>query len=129
MLHELEDYDWQYAFACAGEPDTGAFAGNIDIRGALPTGKYKVETFTREDVVKIYGKSEGEGDESEWIIYGKLKDGRFFAIEAGCDYTGWDCQASGVATIGKTKKEIERFGLSESARQRLRIQLSNSEVD
>lgn len=111
-------YDWDEVFAIAGE---GSGSNAPDIRGALPTGKYNTSQFTRKDIEEIYGVEEGENDSYDWIVYGKLYDGRYFCIEAGCDYTGWDCQSGGVATIGNSKEEIERFGLADSARQRFGI--------
>lgn len=122
MLAELDDYSWKEAFAASGEPDT---YGNIDtnIEGCNPSGTYDLSPFTREDVATICKIQEGENDESDWIIYGQLKDGRWFSIESGCDYTGWDCRAWGSADVGNSQEEIERFGLSDSARERFGIVL------
>jgi hypothetical protein len=119
-IGELQGYDWDEVFAIAGE-DIGA--NYPDIRGALPTGDYDLSHFTRNDIDELYGYQDGENDERSWLVYGKLKDGRYFCIEASCDYTGWDCQSGGVATIANSKEELERFGLSEEARQRLFITL------
>ena len=41
-------------------------------------------------ISQLIAKSSGEYDSSNWIILGQLYDGRYFAITAGCDYTGWD---------------------------------------
>lgn len=64
MLEELESYDWECAFN----------EGGLD----------------REDVASIIAMEEGENDGANWIMIGKLKDGRYFWLSAGCDYTGWD---------------------------------------
>lgn len=78
MLAELNSYDWQEAFAYASpEP---VIAGR----------KMDCSPFTRDDVAAIHGIEEGENDGPSWIIYGLLDDGRWFFLEAGCDYTGWD---------------------------------------
>lgn len=120
MLEVLDTYDWQEAFGYAGE--SNAF-GSPCIVAALPTAQqhYNLSAFTREDVKEITGMSEGENDGANWLIYGQLKDGRWFFLSAGCDYTGWDCQASGVATIAKSKTEIERFGMGTEDRERLGV--------
>ena len=131
MLPELEEYDWEEAFGFAGEPDTCAinYQEGINVQPALPSlsvqnpGGYDLTPFTREDVVEISGISEGENDGRDWVIYGKLKDGRWFLLVAGCDYTGWDCRSWGKAWIGKSKEEIERFAMGQDERERLSIQL------
>jgi hypothetical protein len=50
-------------------------------------------------------------------------DGRWFHIEAGCDYTGWDCQAGGAATVAKTKANIIRYGCTDEDRKILNLEL------
>lgn len=88
MLPELEDYNWGEAFGYAGEKgkcSTGT------VSRALPNDlDLSVDGFCREDVKRIIAMDEGENDERDWLIVGELHDGRFFALEAGCDYTGWD---------------------------------------
>ena len=118
MLKELDDYDWAEAFGYAGEPDR---EGQAKIRPAFPTGSYVLTPFSREDVEEICAMRAGEHDEESWLIYGRLKDGRWFSLEVGCDYTGWDCQAGGDATIANSKDEIERFGLTDEARDAFNI--------
>lgn len=49
-----------------------------------------LDPFGAGDVAEVLGSVEGENDESDWIMVGRLKDGRFFKVKAGCDYTGWD---------------------------------------
>ncbi len=121
ILPAISDYDWKEAFAYAGpEPDT-CNNGSPDVRPTLPGSPVPLTHFTRIDVVKIIAQSEGEGDGPPWVIYGKLRDGRWFYLEAGCDYTGWDCQAGGSATVGKSRKEIERFGMTDEGRSRLGV--------
>ena len=92
MLKELDDYDWGEAFGFAGETkgEYNSPYNHGTPRYALPTGEFHCSPFGREDVIAIHGMSEGENDEREWLIYGRLKDGRHFFIAAGCDYTGWD---------------------------------------
>lgn len=112
MLQELDSYDWQEAFGYAGESGTN---GSANVTSVLSNAL--VEGFTREDVEEIYGIIEGENDASPWRIYGKLNDDRYFYLEAGCDYTGWDCQADGHAVVAPTREDIETYGLTLEARR------------
>lgn len=83
----LRDGDWQNVFAYAGEPEAGDGSASV---GAVPPGSQVAETpFSRWDVADVLGTSEGANDEQNWLVYGQLKDGRFFFLTAGCDYTGW----------------------------------------
>ena len=122
MIEVLDTYDWKEAFGFAGEPD--ACAAPEDFRGAVPDKSYNFERFNRQDVVEIAGISEGENDDLSWMIYGLLEDGRWFFIDAWCDYTGWDCQAGGTVTIADSREECERFALTDDARNRMAVVLS-----
>jgi hypothetical protein len=96
MLKALKNSDWAEAFCDPRSSNVGfnepveAVPGEsripIDIMGSTPI---HLDPFCREDVEEIFGMSEGIPDELPWIIYGRLKDGRYFFLEAGCDYTGW----------------------------------------
>lgn len=89
MTKILDDYSWKEAFGFAGkEPDV---YNNEKPERALPNDSdLSVDSFDRLDVKRIIALDEGENDEKNWLIVGELNDGRFFAISAGCDYTGWD---------------------------------------
>jgi hypothetical protein len=84
MLKELDvEYDWKYVFAYAnGEQDTP-----LEVLGGGETKK--TATFDREDVEETIAMVDGEADGANWIFVGKLKDGRYAYVTAGCDYTGW----------------------------------------
>ena len=70
------EYDWPNVFAYGGKP--------------FKAGTEEVDkSFDLEDVAKIEGSVEGENDGDDWIAWGQLKDGRWFCVNAGCDYTGW----------------------------------------
>lgn len=122
MDNRLNDYDWSAVFVVSGETADSYLSIEADLRRADPTSSVSLDYFGRADVAEIYGISEGERDEANWLIYGKLRDGRYFSISAGCDYTGWDCQASGVAFVAETKQEIEMLGLDPSERVRLGVE-------
>ena len=105
------DYDWQQAFEYAGNTEptegfTGSRAG-----------------FTMDDVKVVLASDEGENDGQNWIAVLELKDGRFAFLEAGCDYTGWDCQASGRAFLAASLEDLVRWGISDTERPRVMPQL------
>jgi hypothetical protein len=87
MPHVLVGYDWDQAFGYAGQIGT---YGTGSPAPALPGDAVSVEPFGRKDVVRVVALSEGENDGPNWLCVGELRDGRFFALDAGCDYTGWD---------------------------------------
>lgn len=89
--------DWEYVFAY-GKPDTAP--------GEEKTVSDKA--FGREDVKVIHGYANGENDGDPWIMWGMLKDGRFFFIDAWCDYTGWGCQEGGRSYVSATEHGIKK---------------------
>lgn len=113
MLKDLDDYAWKEAFGYAGEPDT---CGKPDVRECFPGCKVSLSPFTRMDVAEILASVEGENDGPPWRMAGRLHDGRWFYLEAGCDYTGWDCQASGSVTMAENKADCIRFAMTQDAR-------------
>ena len=114
---ELGDYNWEEVF---GE-GTGGNCTPIVPNRQPPTAEISIETFGRADVAEIFKMVDGENDGPEWVVYGRLRDGRFFVARGGCDYTGWDCQASNSGDVANTRSEIERYGLSDDERSRLGI--------
>lgn len=94
-----EDYDWQEAFAYAG--------------------------FTMDDVDSVIASDDGENDGESWIAVFKLKDGAFAYLEAGCDYTGWDCQASGDSWVNDTLDGLRRWNMTKASRVRLNMALED----
>lgn len=119
MKSELDNYDWAEVF---GEGDGGRCTPIIPSRPPFDNTT-DIATFSREDVEEITAMQDGENDGPSWIIYGKLKDGRWFYAEGGCDYTGWDCQAGNSGAVAATREQIERFGLGDNERSRFGIVL------
>ena len=109
-----EDYDWQEALSYASWNSGG------ELEPAIPGDNIDCSTFAMDDILFIMGMDEGENDASDWIVYGKLKDGRWFFLSAWCDYTGWDCQAGGRAVVAKDRVAIETFGISEEELKKMR---------
>lgn len=118
------DYDWEEAFryASGGNMQTG----QPDVRRAAPVGDdaCPLDPFGIGDVDEILGADEGENDVADWICWGRLKDGRYFSLRAGCDYTGWDCQAGGHAEVASDLGLMRQFGLTEDERERLGVAAS-----
>jgi hypothetical protein len=99
MFKELDNYDWVQVF-CEPSYDKDVHGKEYEIRPynrgfnkpnpAIPGLKIDCSLIHREDIIEILGIHEGKHDEDPWRIYGKLKDNRYFYLEAWCDYTGWD---------------------------------------
>ena len=119
---DLKDsYDWKEVFAYAsGVPSYGSSA----TPGAVGEAPPSTEPFNIDDVEEVLHAVEGENDGPSWVIVVRLKDGRFGSINASCDYTGWDCQAGGASSVASSYEQIIRFGIGDSDRSRLGIELS-----
>lgn len=87
-------------------------------------GPISDKTFSRSDVFSIWGLSEGENDERDWIVWGQLRDGRWFKARGGCDYTGWDCQAGNSGSTAGSANDLVRFGMTNDERSRFGIVLT-----
>lgn len=88
VLPELADYNWQHTFAYAGEPNAGDGSASVK-KAADHLPDVSLEPFSRWDVKRVVAMEDGDNDGPDWVCVGELHDGRFFAINAGCDYTGW----------------------------------------
>ena len=106
-IMEYNTYDWEQAFVYAAVIRTATGCSQA--------------SFEFHDVAEVIAAEEGSNDGPSWLMVGKLHDGRFFFLEAGCDYTGWDCQASGDAQVADTLTNLIRFGMTEDARTRLNL--------
>lgn len=114
MISELDGdcSDWYYVFCYAnGTQDTPleVFPGG----NTSPAGP-----FDREDVESIESMVDGENDGASWLFVGKLKDGTWAFVSAGCDYTGWGCQESGVSRIAKDRETLVRWAMDANDRER-----------
>lgn len=106
----LDDYDWAHVF---GEEDDGNCDDSTDAIGTCPADPPP----RREDVAEIICSRDGENDGESWIGVFRLKDGRYLFAEGGCDYTGWDCQASNSLTVAGNLRDLIVMGLSSDARR------------
>jgi hypothetical protein len=109
MVKTLEDYDWEEAFKYANPTQR--------VRGAV--ADVPLTYFDRDDVLSIIASDEGENDGNNWIMLGRLKDDRLFFLEAGCDYTGWDCHAGGSSYVSMTAEDLINFAMDKKDRFRL----------
>ena len=107
------DYNWREAVS------------SVSMDPALPISGVDLSYFSIEDVEEVFHASEGWNDEEHWIAVVRLKDGRFVAMNAWCDYTGWDWQSGGEARVASSYNEIIRFGLSDDERNDLGITLND----
>lgn len=114
-----EDYDWVEAFAYAGEPNKN---GSPLIMPVIGDDKAPLNPFTINDITEIFASVIGQHDGNPWIAFGRLKDGRFFLLEAGCCYTGWDCDASGSVAVSYDRDLLIQFGMDDEARKILEIE-------
>lgn len=110
----LASYDWAEVFADES-------SGNTDKRTdiAPPGNQVSIEPASRSDVAEIIAAVNGENDGQDWLGVFLLKDGRYLVASGGCDYTGWDCQASNNLTVCATLEDVLQFGLTGGERARL----------
>ncbi len=102
----LGDCDWKEAFAYCRNPS------NPLTREVLP-GAYVME-----DVEELLVSADGEPDERDWVGAFRMKDGRYVLLRAGCDYTGWDCRASGSCEWAASAEELKAIATPDE-RERL----------
>ena len=123
MLKELEGYDWEEVF---GE---GSGGNCTPIHPNKPPfdKTTSTATFSRADVAEIKGQVEGENDGPDWVVWGRLSDGRWFVARGGCDYTGWDCRAGNSGDVAATEEHIITFGLTEDERNRFELRKLSEE--
>lgn len=110
--------DWQHAWY---EAQYGSYGPPFDYenrKDVIP------DDFALNQVVEVIAESEGENDGPDWVCVARMQDGRYAVMSAGCDYTGWDCQASGRIDYHDTLEEATSpNGLLQKFRDRLKDQL------
>ena len=101
------DYDWREAFEYGTkvEPVEG-WEGSLD-------------AVRLDDVEEVIAASVGENDGADWVCVVRLRDRRFAFLSAGCDYTGWDCQAGGRVWVHGDLDALVQFGCTREARERM----------
>lgn len=128
MIKEIEinelltSYDWEEVF---GEGS----GGNCDwvIQVVPPGSKVDSSGISRKKVVEIIAAVNGCNDEDDWVGLFLLDDGRYLVAEGGCDYTGWDCQASNSLCVAGSLEDAIKYGLNPEQQSRLGILSNESE--
>lgn len=111
-------YDWDSVFAFAGDPKGDR--GNANGSQAHPVQGLDREPMRihRAHVTKIHAQYEGENDGASWEMLFSFTtpagEDLYGYVTAGCDYTGWDCQAGGSAFFGETLAEVLIFGVGDT---------------
>lgn len=59
------------------------------IESVPPGTAHRCDPFALTDVVEVIAAKAGENDGPNWVGVFRLHDGRFIALTAWCDYTGW----------------------------------------
>lgn len=124
MFKVLEDDGWAEVFTFAGEKNEEApwiYSGPLVT--PVPGSTVPDTHFGREAVELIQHIELGCNDSEDWIICGRLIDGRWFMLRAGCDYTGWGCRDWGSADVAGSYAEIVLLGMTDDERRRFGIQL------
>lgn len=107
----LCSYDWEEAF---GEGDGGNCTQDVESLDGT-----SVDKCLRADIAEVLATVEGENDGADWIGVFRMKDGRYLAVVAGCDYTGWDCRASNRMTVASSLKSLMETGLTPEEKARI----------
>jgi hypothetical protein len=77
------------------------------------------EDFGIRDVADVTAFSNGSNDGDPWIAVMLLDDGRWAWLSAGCDYTGWSCQAWGESAITDSLVDLMLGYVGDENAQRL----------
>jgi hypothetical protein len=101
MHTALDNYDWAEVFKYAGGK-ANEWSEGVGPPGACLGFTGSVEACEREDVAEIIAMQDGANDGPDWIGVFRMKDGRFLAVRAGCDYTGWGCGEGGSSQVAGT---------------------------
>ena len=128
---------WASAFEFAGEVPPLPWWATTEDEPWRPTNESNVITahpgdkltptdpFARRDVAEVVACDPGENDVKNWLCFGRLKDKRWFFLDAGCDYTGWDCRAWGTVNVGPSEYIVKKFAMVAEQRHRLGIAFKN----
>lgn len=65
---------------------------------------------------KVYYYREGENDGENWTFLVKHTNGYYIFFDAGCDYTGFDCQGGGSITYSLEGQKMWELGLTDEYR-------------
>lgn len=80
--------------------DFAVFMDSYDWKEAMNYAEFKFG-----DIKEILFTEEGCNDEAPWKLVVLLKNGTYGYLNAGCCYSGWDCQAGGTSGTCSTYEE------------------------
>lgn len=90
------------------------------VLGETPTTIPKKDMMDYKQFAKVYYARPGANDEENWTFLVKHKNGYYIFFDAGCDYTGFDCQGGGTITYSRDAKQMWSFGLTQDMRNTLK---------
>lgn len=105
-------YDWESAFrVCSAPRAANGYTGPTDV--------------TYDQLASVVAKDERGGEYAEMDLVGLFEttDGRYVVIRAGCDTTGWECQAGGAIEVAASAEDAVRWSLTAEERERLQLPL------
>jgi len=65
---------------------------------------------------RVYYAKPGIPDEENWTFLVKHKNGYYIFFDAGCDYTGFDCQGGGTVEYCLDGNKMWFLGLTDDIR-------------
>lgn len=72
----------------------------------------------QDEIERVLAKWEGAHDTDDWIWILALRNNKYAYLQAGCDYTGWDCRSW-----------INRFEFCDSPEEAVNILLEANNAD
>lgn len=84
---------------------------DYDLEACLESNYQKSFVFT--DIAEVLAVWEGQNDGDDWRWVLKLNDGRFFFLQGGCDYTGWDCQSWAMSQAAESAEAAANLATGE----------------
>jgi len=89
----------------------------------MSTGMVRAQDIARIDAyhVSYYGEqwtpqNSSTGTELQMVVLAELRDGRWLAVTAYNDYTGWGCQDGSHKSVANTRKDAIKYGLTKEDR-------------
>lgn len=122
---DLTQYDWAEVISYAGPGCVSVALGSVASADPLVARDdddacgAQGQRYVRIGDVEVMAYAEGENDGANWLLVFATPDGRWWFTSAGCDFTGWDCQAGGHTIVSHSRDHLVRYALDDDARSRL----------
>jgi len=111
-------HDWEMIFPGGSY---GLYSGTFSVVDGSRVADVTPERITR---VIAWHVKEGDCAETDLKLLVELNDGSFAACMAGCDTTGWDCQAGVEWRWAPSSEQAITQGLDRVSRARLGVPLA-----